>query len=99
MYKITYLQKALDNLDEIHLYTSNDNQTAADKMVNIILDAIDTLETFPFIGSSVADRIDVKGDYRMIAIKPYLVFYKVVGKEVIIYRVLHGRRYYSALLE
>lgn len=99
MYKITYLQKALDDLDEIHLYIANDNQSAADKMVNKILDAVDTLETFPFIGSSVADRIDVKGDYRMISIKPYLVFYRVIGKEVIIYRVLHGRRYHSALLE
>jgi toxin ParE1/3/4 len=99
MYKLVYLQKALDDLDEIHFYIANDNPQAADKMVNKILDAIEGLETLPFIGSSVADRIDVNGDYRMIVVKPYLVFYRIINNHVTIYRVLHGRRYHSALLE
>jgi len=99
MYKIKYLQKALDDLDEIYLYIANENPIAADKMISSILNTIDGLETFPFIGSAVADRVDIKGDYRMIISKPYLVFYRVISAQVIIYRVLHNRRYYSVLLD
>ena len=99
MYKIIYLQRALDDLDDIHLYITNDNLKAANKMVNDILDAIGTLETFPFAGSSVSDRLDLKGNYRMIVVKPYLVFYRVTNKQITIYRVLHNKRYHSALLE
>ena len=98
MYKIIYLQKALDDLDEIHLYISNDNIIAADKMINKIFDAVERLKIFPFIGSSVSDKLAVKGDYRMIVVKPYLVFFRVIEKQVTIYRVLHGKRYHSALL-
>jgi len=99
MYKLIYLQKSLDDLDELHLYISQDNETAADKMIENILDAVETLTTFPFIGSNVADKLDVRGDYRMIVVKPYLVFYRVINNEVIIYRVLHSKRYHAALLD
>ncbi|MCL2565852.1 MAG: type II toxin-antitoxin system RelE/ParE family toxin [Defluviitaleaceae bacterium] len=99
MYKIIYLQKALDDLDEIHLYIAQDSPKAADKMINNILDSIEGLLIFPLSGSSVNDRLDVEGDYRMLAVKPYLVFYRVIGEEVIIYRVLHSRRYHNALLD
>jgi len=99
VYKINYLQKALDDLDEIHLYIANDSLAVADKIVNNILDAIGGLETFPFTGGSSADRLEVKGDYRMIIVKPYIIFYRVINMQVIIYRVLHSRRYHSALLD
>ena len=99
MYRHVYLQKALDDLDELHLYISQDDPRAADKMVNSILDAVENLILFPSIGSSVNEKIDIWGDYRMIVVKPYLIFYRVIDKDVTIYRILHGRRYYDSLLE
>jgi toxin ParE1/3/4 len=99
MYSVVYLQKAIDDLDELHRYISQDNEQAANKMVNKILSTINDLTLFPFTGSSVNDRITVKGDYRMSVVKPYLVFYRVISKDIIIYRVLHGRRYHDALLD
>jgi len=99
MYKLVYLQKALDDLDELHLYIAQDSERAADKMISNILDAVENLTLFPFIGSPASNRLDVRGDYRMIVVKPYLVFYRVIDKDVTIYRVLHDRRYHSALLD
>lgn len=97
MYKLLYLQKTLDDLEEIHFHISTDSLQAADNVINSILDALDNLEAFPFIGRSVADKLDAKGDYRIIIIKPYLVFYRVISTQVTIYRVLHEKRYYNAL--
>ncbi|MCL2605534.1 MAG: type II toxin-antitoxin system RelE/ParE family toxin [Defluviitaleaceae bacterium] len=99
MYNIVYLQKAIDDLDELHRYIAQDNEQAANKMVSKILSAINGLILFPFTGSCVNDRITVKGDYRMSVVKPYLVFYRVIAKDIVIYRVLHGRRYHDALLD
>ncbi|MCL2577250.1 MAG: type II toxin-antitoxin system RelE/ParE family toxin [Defluviitaleaceae bacterium] len=98
MYNLIYLQKALDDLDELNFYISQDDICAADKMVSSILDAVENLTAFPFIGSSVNERLELRGEYRMIVVTPYLVFYRVIGKNVTIYRVLHSRRYHGALL-
>ena len=104
MYNLVYLQRAIDDLEEIHFYISdsavnitNPDPQTADKTVKNILNVLSNLETFPFIGSSVADRVDIKGDYRMIVVKPYLIFYRVIITQVTIYRILHSKIYYSAL--
>jgi len=99
MYKLTYLQKAMDDLGELYLYISQNSGQAADKMISKTLTSIKNLETFPFAGSSVNDKMDVKGNYRIIIVKPYLVFYRIIENDVIIYRVLHERRYYQVLLD
>ena len=98
MHKIAYLQKALDDLDEIHMYIANDNPTAADKVISSITNAIDRLKTLPFTGSPVSERLNISGDYRMIIVKPHLIFYRVTKTEVFVYRILHERRYHNSLL-
>jgi len=97
MYSIEYLQKALDDLDEIHFYIASDNLLAADTIVNNILDAADRLEIFPLIGTIVTDKMGLRGDYRMMIIKPYLVICRVIYTQIFIYRILHERRYRSLL--
>jgi plasmid stabilization system protein ParE len=37
--------------------------------------------------------------YRILGIKPYIVFYRVVDHSVFIYRVLHGATNYPLLYE
>jgi len=98
MYEIEYLQKSLDDLDEIHFYIANDSLLAADKTINSILDAVDRLEIFPLMGTVITGKISLSSDYRMMVIKPYLVVYKVVDMKVIVYRILHERRYRDAIL-
>jgi len=99
MYKITFLDKSKDDLDEIYFYISEDSPDRAEKMVNTILERVEQLEKFPHSGVTVADKVEVKGDYRMIVVNPYLVFYRVIKDDIFIYRVLHGKRFYQALLE
>jgi len=98
MIKVEYLSKAKDDLTEIHFYISEDSVSAADKMINKILDKVELLGEFPEMGVQVSKLGSMKG-YRMIPIKPYLVFYKLIGDVVYIYRVLHEKRYYKALLD
>jgi len=98
MYKLIYLQKALDDLDELHLHISQDNIKAAKDMIDRILSSIERLALFPFSGAPVRDKLGAEKDYRMLVVKPYLVFYRVEGNNVYINRVLHGKRYYPALL-
>ena len=99
MYEIAYQQKALDDLDEIHFHISMDSGQVADKMIGNILSSIERLSGFPFIGSSFKDKLETDNDYRMIVVKPYLVFYRVTGELVVINRILHSKRYYQALIE
>ncbi|HHV15193.1 MAG TPA: type II toxin-antitoxin system RelE/ParE family toxin, partial [Gelria sp.] len=40
-----------------------------------------------------------KQKYRMLIIDSYIVFYKVIDDEVVVYRVLHGMRDYPQLLK
>jgi len=98
MYNLTYLQKALDDLDELHLYISQDNEQAAKDMVARILSSIERLSLFPFASAPVRDKLGTEKDYRMLVVKPYLVFYRVEKNNIYINRVLHGKRYYPALL-
>ena len=35
--------------------------------------------------------------YRMLRIKPYVAFYRIIGHDVFIYRVLHGAMNYPLL--
>ncbi|WP_375540986.1 type II toxin-antitoxin system RelE/ParE family toxin [Paenibacillus tyrfis] len=36
----------------------------------------------------------IQRGYRFIVVSPYLVFYRIINNEVIIYRILHSRRDY-----
>jgi len=86
-------------MDEIHFYIKQDNEPAANKMLGKIINSMEGLLTFPFIGSVVNDKLRIKGEYRTIIVSPYIIFYRVLKKEVVIYRVLHSKRYHAALFE
>jgi len=68
-------------------------------MTDEILDKIDTLELFPDRCPVVPDGNLAQLGYRMLIIGNYIAFFKVYEDEVIVYRVLHGKRDYPQLLE
>ena len=98
MYKITYLQNAFDDLDEIYLYISLESIKYADKVIDDITNSIERLSEFPYIGTLAKNNLNLEVDYRFIILKPYIIFYRIIGNEVVIYRILHGKRYYQELL-
>ncbi|WP_054693188.1 type II toxin-antitoxin system RelE/ParE family toxin [Syntrophomonas palmitatica] len=98
-YKIRVLQIAREDLGEIYFYIASDNPQAALSMTNKIIDKIDTLAELPFLGKTVPDSELAKREFRMLIVDSYIVFYKVIDEEIIVYRVLHGTRDYSDLLK
>lgn len=98
-YKIRILQLAREDIGEIYFYIAADSPKSALAMTDKITNKIDTLAELPIIGKIVPDNELAKQEYRMLIIDSYIAFYKVIDDEVVVYRVLHGMRYYPDLLK
>ncbi|MBS3898910.1 MAG: type II toxin-antitoxin system RelE/ParE family toxin [Dethiobacter sp.] len=94
--KIKYSPAAVDDMDEIFSYISQDNFGAAEFILDKLDREIRKLESFPNLGSVLPEDeySIIQAGYRLIVIKPYLVFYRIVNDLIIIHRILHGRRDY-----
>ena len=94
-----FLQEALDDLEEIVLYIAQDSSAAALRMHDKIIEKSNDLKIFPKRGRLIPDRKMAAAGYRMLGIKPYIAFYRIVDHNVFIYRVLHGATNYPLLYE
>ena len=94
-----FLRESLEDLEEIVLYIAQDNPVAALKMHDEIIAKANNLSFFPKLGRLVPERKIAAAGYRMLIIKPYLVFYRMIDQTVFIYRVLHGATNYPTLYE
>ena len=86
--KILYTDEARCDLDSIWDYIALDlqNQQAAERLVNKIMDRVDQLEDF------------VIGEERFLVCENYLIFYHTGKSVVTVDRVLYGRRDYLSVL-
>ena len=98
-YEVRFLQEALDDLEEIVLYIARDNSAAALRMHDEIIGIAEDLSVFPKRGRLVTDTRMRKSGYRTLLVKPYIAFYRIIGRNVFIYRVIHGATNYPALYE
>ena len=98
--KIHYSPEAQNDLDEIweYIFFELCHPQAADNTVNNIMDAVDKLEDFSETGALLSSMTDVESDYRFLVSDGYMAFYRVVGRDVYIDRVLYGRRDYLRIL-
>ena len=87
--KVRYSRRAVADLVSIADYIRERNPRAAEAVEKRIRASIQQLEMFAFIGRRTDDP-----SIRMFPIVryPYLVFYEVVGGEVIVHHIRHGRR-------
>lgn len=94
--KVKYTPAAVDDIDEIFSYISQDNVSAAESLLEKLDRQIASLADFPHSGSVLSDEeyTLVQRGYRFIIVHPYLVFYRIIDTTVIIHRILHGRRDY-----
>lgn len=99
-YRIRYAQQAVDDLDAIFDYICLDNPDAARNMLKKFKTCIEKLATTPYHGAALRtdSPIMIAAGYRYIVVSPYLVFYRVVGDEVRIGRILHSRQDWLSLL-
>ena len=98
-YDVQFLQEAMDDLEEIILYIAQDSLQAALRMHDKIIEKANDLTTFPKRGRLVPDKKMAAAGYRMLGIKPYMAFYRIIGRNIFIYRVLHGATNYPLLYE
>jgi addiction module RelE/StbE family toxin len=100
MAKIHVSPEAKDDLHGIKKYITEElcSPTAAINTVSKITKAIRNLEDFPEIGAPLSSIVTAPLDYRFLVCGNYLVFYRNEGNNVIVVRVLYGRRDYMAIL-
>ena len=98
--KIYIAPEARRDLDEIFDYILVDlgNPTAAGELVDKILEAIDQLAEFPYLGAKLSSIAKVESNYRYLVTENYMTFYRVMGENVFVDRVLYGRRDYLRIL-
>ena len=99
IYDVRFLPEALDDLEEIVLYIAQDSKPAALLMHDEVIEKTNSLSIFPKRGRFVPDEKMRKAGFRSLIIKPYIAFYRVIGRNVFIYRVIHGLTNYPMLYE
>ena len=98
--KIHYSPESRRDLDDIwdYIVLELQNRSAAERVVDHIMDAVDPLKNFAEMGTPLSSIADVGTDYRFLVSGNYMVFYRVQGNDVYIDRVLYGRSNYMSTL-
>lgn len=98
--KIHYSPESRRDLDDIWDYIVSElqNRSAAERVIDRIMDAVDPLKNFAEMGTPTSSIADVGTDYRFLVSGNYMVFYRVQGNDVYIDRVLYGRSDYMSVL-
>lgn len=98
--KIHYSSESRRDLDGIWDYIVLDlqNRSAAERVIDHIMDAVDPLKNFAEMGTPLSSIADIGTDYRFLVSGNYMVFYRVQGNDVYIDRVLYGHSDYMSVL-
>ena len=98
--KIHYSPESRRDFDDIWDYIVSElqNRSAAELVINRIIDAVDPLKNFAEMGTPLSSIADIGTDYRFLVSGNYMVFYRVQGNDVYIDRVLYGRSDYMSVL-
>lgn len=98
--RIHYSPESRHDLDDIWDYIVSElqNRSAAEHVINRIMDTVDHLKNFAEMGTPLSSIVDVGTGYRFLVSGNYMVFFRVQGSDVYIDRVLHGRSDYMSVL-
>ena len=100
MYKIRINPLAKKDLLDIKEYITAEfeNPAAATKTIESIMTSVDNLKEFPLMGVGLSSRVNITTDYRYLISGKYIVFYKVEGEFISIFRILYSRKDYIRIL-
>jgi toxin ParE1/3/4 len=99
-YEVVLTQGAEHDLESVHAYISEFDCVAnADHVLDQLVKVVEGLSQFPERGS-YPKELAVLGikEYRQTTFKPYRVIYRTVGRQVIIYLIVDGRRDMQSVL-
>lgn len=93
-YRITIMPRAAEDLAGICDYISQDSPQAAADVAHRLLDAIDSLEVFPYRHKVHRWRRAASRVIRSMPVSPFIIYYRVFEKHrtVEIVTVWHGKR-------
>jgi toxin ParE1/3/4 len=88
------------DLEALHDFVvRNDGVLQADRLLNGLMEIVDSLSGFPERGSHPRELITLGiKEYRQVLFKPYRVIYRVDGLRVLVYLIVDGRRDMQSLL-
>ena len=92
MEKIHWLEEAIEDLDQIYNFISQNSVYYAIKTVEGILSKVENLKKSPYIGRRV---IKDNQNIREIIYKSYRIIYKIDSNIILILRVWHSARLLS----
>jgi toxin ParE1/3/4 len=81
--------RARSDILDIHAYLSERSSTAADRLLDRFSQRFDELREFPLLGP---DRSEFRDSLRGLLIDGYVAFYIVEVDQIVIVRVIDGRR-------
>lgn len=99
-YKVEILLAAwhdIDKISDFHLRMVG--AASAEKITDKILDTLDRLADFPYMGAQHPDPVLAKYEYRKVLCGDYVCVYKVIDSYVYVYRIVNGKTDYPALLK
>jgi plasmid stabilization system protein ParE len=96
--QVRILRRAQAVLLEIQGYLQSTSPGDVEGVVGGLLAAIERLGRFPESGPVIRDERLRRSGYRYLLEGWYIIFYKLIGAHVRIYRILHQRRAYQRLL-
>ncbi|MBE9036011.1 type II toxin-antitoxin system RelE/ParE family toxin [aff. Roholtiella sp. LEGE 12411] len=96
MKQLRVTDQAKTDLIDIWLYISQNNESAADTLIDKITGKFDELLANPGMGR---ERIDIVPLVRSFPVSNYLIFYRLIEQGIEIVRVIHGARNIPNLFE
>lgn len=99
--RIEYKRTALQDIEKKRDYIANvlKNKSAAQKLVQSVLRAVSQLSDNPYMGPLLSSKYAVDSDLRFLVVSKQMVFYQVVGQDlIVVIRILDGRQDYMAIL-
>ena len=99
-YKVEILLAAWQDIDKISdFYMKMSGAVSAQRITDQILDTLEKLGDFPYMGAQHPDPELMRREYRKVICGEYVCVYKVIGPSVHVYRVVNGRTDYPKLLK
>lgn len=90
-------QKDIDEISRLHHQLVGPKSAA--KAVDRIFMALSRLRDYPLSGRLAQDEVLYRLGCRLLVIGKYICIYRLVGNDIVIYRVADGRRDYPSLFK
>ena len=99
-YRVEISLAAWQDIDKISdFYLGMADAASAQKITDKILDTLELLGSFPYMGAQHPDPALAQREFRKVICGDYVCVYKVLETSVYVYRVVNGKTDYPRLLK